>query len=162
MSDFFVAGGTLSADARSYIPRRADAEIIAALRSGIYCYLLDSRQVGKSSLLIRTRDALRAEGIRVAVCDLQRVGGDLTADQFYGGLLAQIGRALGAERQMVRAYRADREEAPFARFRAALIDALRSSEQPLVILVGGCATASAAAPRSGCFRNAWGPASARA
>src|SRR5882724_2528784 len=93
---FFVAGGTLTADAPSYVERQADRELQAALRAGEYCYVLDSRQVGKSSLLIRAMAALRAEGVRVASCDLQSLGTGLTSEQFYQGLLVQIGRGIGA------------------------------------------------------------------
>ena len=63
-SPFFVAGGTLTADAPSYVERKADRELQEALRAGEYCYVLDSRQVGKSSLLIRApKIPLRASGI---------------------------------------------------------------------------------------------------
>lgn len=133
---FFVAGGTLSADAPSYVERQADRDLQAALRAGEYCYVLDSRQVGKSSLLIRAMATLRAEGIRVASCDLQRLGSSLTAEQFYQGLLVQIGRGIGAEREMLRTWQAHKEEAPFSRFRTALCEvALQTSELPLVVLV---------------------------
>src|SRR5947209_4339365 len=119
---FFVAGGTLTADAPSYVERQADRDLQAALRAGEYCYVLDSRQVGKSSLLIRAMAVLRAEGVRVASCDLQRLGSDLTSEQFYQGLLVQIGRGIAAEREMLRAWQVHKSEAPFARFRTVLYD----------------------------------------
>ncbi len=68
---FFVVGGTMAADAPSYVERQADRDLQAALRAGEYCYVLDSRQVGKSSMLIRAMAVLRGEGIRVGSCDLQ-------------------------------------------------------------------------------------------
>jgi hypothetical protein len=135
-TQFFVAGGTLTADAPSYVERQADREVQAALRAGEYCYVLDSRQVGKSSLLIRAMAALRAEGVRVASCDLQRLGSGLTAEQFYQGLLVQIGRGIASEREILRAWQALKEEAPFARFRTVLYEnAVQLSEIPLVVLV---------------------------
>src|SRR6476469_2941196 len=111
----FIAGGTLTADAPSYVERQADRELQAALRAGEYCYVLDSRQVGKSSLLIRAMAALRAEGARVASCDLQSLGTSLTAEQFYQGVLVQIGRGIKADRELLRAWQAGNGEAPFAR-----------------------------------------------
>ena len=90
---FFVAGGTLTVDAPYYVERQADRALQAALLAGEYCYVLDSRQVGNSSLLIRAMATLRAEGGRVASCDLQRIGSSLTAVQFYQGLLVHYSRS---------------------------------------------------------------------
>ncbi len=135
-STFFVAGGTMPADAPSYVERQADRDLQSSLRAGEYCYVLDSRQVGKSSMLIRAMAVLRVEGVRVGSCDLQRLGSGLTAEQFYQGLLVQIGRGIGLEREMLRAWQAHRAEPPFARFRTVLHEiALEQSEQPLVVLV---------------------------
>ena len=46
---FYVIGGTLRRDAPSYVPRQADGELYEGLRQGRFCYVLTSRQVGKSS-----------------------------------------------------------------------------------------------------------------
>ena len=59
---FFVTGGALQADAGSYVPRGADSELLEALGRGEFCYVLTSRQMGKSSLMIRTAVALRDQG----------------------------------------------------------------------------------------------------
>ncbi len=113
---FFVAGGTMPADAPSYVERQADRDLQAALRAGEYCYVLDSRQVGKSSMLIRAMAVLRGEGTRVGSCDLQRLGSGLTAEQFYQGLHVQIGRGIGREREMLRAWQSHTAEPPFVRY----------------------------------------------
>jgi hypothetical protein len=67
-TDFFKAGGTLHASAPSYVPRAADAELLAELLErllkGQFCYVLTSRQMGKSSLMIRTAARLRQEGMQ--------------------------------------------------------------------------------------------------
>ena len=64
--------------------------------AGEYCYVLNSRQMGKSSLCVRTMARLREEGIRTAFLDLTKFGGrNLTAEQWYAALLAELGRELG-------------------------------------------------------------------
>jgi hypothetical protein len=41
-------------EARSYIVREADDELYRLLMSGEFCYILTTRQMGKSSLMART------------------------------------------------------------------------------------------------------------
>ncbi len=95
---FFTTGGTLSHDAPSYVERRADEALAEGLLGGHYCYILTSRQMGKSSLMIRTAAKLRElEDSRVAVLDLAAVGQNLTPEQWYDGLLLRLGRQLGLE-----------------------------------------------------------------
>jgi len=101
-NSFFIAGGTLRADAPSYIERGADQELIRGLRQGDFCYVLTSRQMGKSSLMVRTAFKLREEGVRVAALDLTAVGLNLTAEQWYDGLCATMGRQLDLEDELER------------------------------------------------------------
>jgi hypothetical protein len=96
-ADFFTTGGTLRRDSPSYVERRADRELFAALRKGEYSYVLTSRQMGKSSLMVRTSGKLRDAGCRTAVLDLTSLGQNLTADQWYEGLLNLLGQQLGLE-----------------------------------------------------------------
>ncbi len=94
LSPFYVTGGTLRPDAQSYVERRADRDLHQALGRGEFCYVLTSRQMGKSSLMVRTARKLRTEGAAVAVLDLTAIGQNLTPEQWYGGLLRRLGRQL--------------------------------------------------------------------
>src|SRR5947208_6813459 len=94
---FFIAGGTLPPDAPSYIPRRADDELLQGLLAGEFCYVLTSRQMGKSSLMVRTAARLRGAGVRVATLDLTAIGRNLSPDRWYYALLLELGDALGME-----------------------------------------------------------------
>lgn len=88
---FFAAGGTLPPDSPSYVERVADKELLQALQAGEFCYVLDSRQKGKSSLMAKTVGRLRSSGVLCAQLDLQRFGQNLDADRWYAGLLDGLG-----------------------------------------------------------------------
>ena len=94
LAPFFVTGGTLAADARSYVARPADAELLEALGRQEFCYVLNTRQVGKSSLIVRTAQVLRSRGRTTTLVDITAGGFNLTPEAWYGGLLLQLGEQL--------------------------------------------------------------------
>src|SRR5260221_4646095 len=96
----FVTGGTLRHDAPSYVERQADKDIYEGLRKGEFCYVLTSRQMGKSSLMARTANRLRSEGANVIALDLTAVGQNLTPEQWYDGLIVRMGRQLRLEDEL--------------------------------------------------------------
>ena len=93
-NEFYKVGGTVSSGSPSYVIRQADRDLLQALKAGNFCYVLDSRQIGKSSLMVNTAARLREEGLAVVVLDLTGVGQTLSADQWYAGLLNQVATEL--------------------------------------------------------------------
>ncbi len=119
-SSFYVTGGTLAQDALCYVERAADGELLEGLRRGEFCYVLTSRQMGKSSLMVRTAARLREEGVRVAVLDLTQPGRNVTAEQWYYGLLTHVGHQLGLAKEVREYWLAQSLLSPLQRWIGAL------------------------------------------
>ncbi len=117
---FYVIGGTLPVESESYIVRKADTDLLDALRLGQYCYVLNTRQMGKSSLMVRAARTLTSEGNRVIVLDLSAIGQNLTVDQWYFGILTRIAFQLDCQEQVSSFWKANRDIGPMQRFVEAL------------------------------------------
>lgn len=115
-ASFFVVGGTLRRDAPSYIERAADQALYGALQAGEICYLLTARQMGKSSLMVRTAARLRDNGARVAVLDLTSLGQNLTAEQWYNGLIERAGQQFRLEDEVEDCWHRFPQLGPMRRF----------------------------------------------
>ena len=57
----YQVGGSLGATSDNYVQRNADDELYKFLKSGNFCYVFNSRQMGKSSLRVRTMKKLIKE-----------------------------------------------------------------------------------------------------
>lgn len=135
-SSFYKSGGTLSPDEPSYVERRADGELHERLCNGQFCYVLTSRQMGKSSLMSNVSARLQREGIVVADIDLTTIGQNLTVDQWYDGLIYQIGRCVNMKAELRDFWQANAGLGPLQRFITTLRDGLLAKlTQPVIIFV---------------------------
>lgn len=132
-----MAGGTLPLQSESYIERSADKQILSSLESGRFCYVLNSRQMGKSSLCVRTMSRLAEKGIRCAFIDITKLGGrNVTPEQWYAGMALEIGRSTGLRKEILEYWKAEASVGPMQRFFGALRQVvLGSSSDRFVIFV---------------------------
>lgn len=133
---FYCDKGTLQSDSPSYVERQADRDLFEGLRRGDLCYVLTSRQMGKSSLMVRTAGKLRDCGSSVVVIDLTALGFNVTLDQWYDGMLTQFGRQLRLEDELEECWFRRARLSPVHRFFSALREvALRRRNRQLVVFV---------------------------
>ena len=83
----YQVGGSLPMDAPTYVVRSADRQLYKALTKGEFCYILNARQMGKSSLRVQIVRQLKNEGINCVAIDISEISDrQVTPEQWYAGL----------------------------------------------------------------------------
>ena len=139
MTNFnYQVGGSLPADAPSYIERQCDREYYDLLKERKYCYVFNCRQMGKSSLRVRVTHKLQAEGIVCATIDPQKIGVEVTCEQWYASAIRSLVGDLDLKSKFdLRSWIRERELlSPVQRF-AEFIETvvLQEIDTPIVIFV---------------------------
>ncbi len=133
---YFVAGGTLKTSAPSYIRRDADDSLFQHLSDGDFCYVLTSRQVGKSSLVTRVAERLRQEGVAVAYLDLNAFSGSSASrDQWYASLISNVGTGLGLGEVAKKFVAEDENQSRLARWQSFLREVVLKELPGNVVIV---------------------------
>ncbi len=108
---FYKVGGALPQDVPSYVTRGSDDDLYDALKAGEFCYVLNSRQMGKSSLMVRTLTRLRAAGWTGVILDFSAKDSQSDQpDRWYAGIINQLNRELKLlDRQTFRQWLKERD-----------------------------------------------------
>jgi hypothetical protein len=87
----YIFSGTLPEDTPTYIERQADEELYQQLKAKQFCYVFNSRKMGKSSLRVRVMRRLEAEGFACVAIDLSLDEVQLaTPNQWYFGIVNSL------------------------------------------------------------------------
>jgi WD40 repeat protein len=133
----YQLGGSLAVNHPSYIARRADHDFYQWLKQGEFCYVLNSRQVGKSSLRIQIMNKLQLEGIACAEVDLTGIGSrQITPEQWYGGIIQELINSLELKIDRRSWWRVHDDLSPVNRFKIFIEQVLLTEvKQNIVIFV---------------------------
>jgi hypothetical protein len=86
----YYFGGSLPVESPTYVKRQADDLLFQNLQSAKFSYVLNSRQMGKSSLMLRTKQRLENNGVGCVTIDLTDIGSqNINVTQWYRGLVEQ-------------------------------------------------------------------------
>jgi hypothetical protein len=134
--EYYVPGGALKSTAPSYVERTADKLLLDNVRNGEFCYVLTPRQMGKTSLMVRTAASLRASGTHPVILDLTSLGSKLTPEQWYLGQLKQIAKDLKLKTDYLAWWQGQSHLGNVQRFVMFLEDVvLNEVSEPVVIFV---------------------------
>lgn len=87
----YQVGGSLPFNASTYVRRKADELLFQGLLRGEFCYVFNSRQMGKSSLRVQTTHRLQAKGFRCGVIDITAIGTrEVTPEQWYASIVGLL------------------------------------------------------------------------
>jgi GAF domain-containing protein len=91
----YQVGGSLQPNSPSYVIRKADQDLYQALKKGQFCYVLNSRHMGKSSLRVQMMEQLSKEGFTCTAIDLTAIGStNIKEEQWYAGLIYKLVNSL--------------------------------------------------------------------
>ncbi len=98
--NYYKLGGSLEYQHQTYVVRQADSDLYEGLKNGDLCYVLNSRQMGKSSLRVHIMKQLKEQGIQCVSVDLTRIGSHVTPSEWYAGFVSELLRGFGLSRKV--------------------------------------------------------------
>lgn len=135
-SEIYITGGTITPGDGIYIEREADQLLLDNCLNGHLSYVLTSRQMGKSSLMLHTAQKLNQLGCKTVILDLTQIGtAQVGEDKWYYSLLHTISRELGLETDINNWWDLHPRSTYVQLFVDFLHDATQEINEPIIIFI---------------------------
>lgn len=135
MVDQYIFSGSLPENASTYVIREADAQLYEGLKQGKFCYVLNSRQSGKSSLRVLTMQRLRDDGVQCAAVDLSAGGiQNVPPEQWYADLIDTLIDSFGLDLDFGDWWETNQLNSLVTRFRKFLEEVLLVEVQESIVI----------------------------
>lgn len=86
----YQVSGSLPVGSSSYVTRKADDELYESLLDAEYCNVLNARQMGKSSLRVKTMDRLKSKCYTCIAVDLMGISKQLSEPNWYHSFVSEL------------------------------------------------------------------------
>jgi WD40 repeat protein len=131
----YTFSGSLPKNASTYVIREADTQLYKGLKAGKFCYVLNSRQSGKSSLRVRTMQRLRKARVKCAAVDLSAGGiQNVLPEQWYADLIDTLIDSFGLDLDFGDWWKANQLNSLVTRFRKFLEEVLLVEVQEKIVI----------------------------
>ncbi|MBP5976351.1 AAA-like domain-containing protein [Brasilonema sp. CT11] len=135
MVDQYIFSGSLPEEASTYVTREADGELYQGLKAGKFCYVLNSRQSGKSSLRVRTMRRLRESGVECSAIDLSAGGiQNVPPEQWYADLIDTLIESFGLDVEFGDWWEANQLNSLVTRFRKFIEEILLAEVKENIVI----------------------------
>jgi WD40 repeat protein len=134
--NLYTIGGTVQAGSGAYVARSVDADLLDLCRRREFSFVLTARQMGKSSLMVRTAQSLAKESIRSVIVDLSQIGVRLSPEAWYLGIITTLEDALDLDTDIYEWWERHAQLGHAQRFTRFLQDiVLEEIEEPIVVFM---------------------------
>ena len=99
MRNYYKVGGSVDPKHQTYVTRTADIEIQSVLKLNELCFVLNARQMGKSSLRISTSKQLVDDNILCLSLDLSGIDTDISTEDWCKGFCRDLFRVFRSSKQ---------------------------------------------------------------
>jgi WD40 repeat protein len=131
----YVTGGAVQAADGIYLTRAADEHLLSACLSGSFAYVLTSRQLGKSSMMVHAAEELEREGLAPVIVDLQEIGVTNDADMWYRSFLFEVQEQLHLKINVAEWWEARKAFTYTHRFTSFFQEIVQHVKLPIIIFV---------------------------